>query len=323
MKQEMKEIGGKIDFSEEDAREMFAIIQDQDLGGNDIEKDKVEHDDDEDEDGTPLADLEDFYAEVKEKWGVSEEDEPNFKVAALKEALPGLPRKRAVKLVRVFEKNLGYPSMLELVPILRENMPDHITLGWLKRRNLRNADFVLEQAKEEESMDVHILNGTLQVKTSAGSLDGALAYHEDEFDKHGMVPTVYSDRLVLQMLVRNKRLPRALLFKQKVEENGRNLDVISYGTLIEYYSNHEQLGSAMMILKECLAIHGSPPGAKSLTKLRLLCRQHDMEKKLKIEELIGVDPMEWLRHGEANLKREMSYKGRRNINLARNRLVQA
>ena len=392
MKEEIKESGEDVDFNEEEAREMFAIANDQDqgldLGNNDIENDKVEHDDY--GNFTPPADFETFYAEIKEQFNVSEaearelhdyivaqdkedgrnesttidvakrepgqnlehgmavldsadttskrashasnsvetsidvwEDEPNFKVAALRQALPGLPRKRAMKLVRVFDKSLGYPSMLELVPILRENMPEHLTSGWLKRRNLRNVEYVLEQAREEDSMDVHILNGALQVKASAGSLNDALAYHEDEFDKQGLEPTVYSDRLVIQMLIRNNRLPRALAFKQKVEENGRKLDVISYGTLIEYYSNHEQLGSAMMVLKECLAIYGSPPGAKSLTKLRLLCRQHDMEKTLKIEELIGVDPMEWLRHGEANLKREMSLKGRRNIDLARNRLVQA
>jgi hypothetical protein len=167
------------------------------------------------------------------------------------------------------------------------------------------------------------LNGALQVKTSAGSLDEALAYHEDEFEKNGLTPTAYSDRLVLQMLVGNNRLTRALAFKQKVEEDGRHLDVISYGSLIEYYGNHGKLGSAMMVLRECLAIHGAPPGAKSVAKIRLLCRQHDMEAKLRLEELIGKDPMEWLRHGEANLKREMSYKGRRDINLARNRMVQA
>lgn len=115
---------------------------------------------------------------------------------------------------------------------------------------------------------------------------------------------------------------RALAFKQKVEEDGRNLDVISYGSLIEYYGNHGKLGSAMLVLKECLDTHGAPPGAKSIAKLRLLARQHDMETKLRLEEMIGKDPMEWLRHGEANLKREMSFKGRRDINLARNRMVQ-
>jgi hypothetical protein len=376
-----------VDFTEEEAHEMFAITKKQDVGGVDIVHDKDAPDDNEYEDFIPPADFETFYAEIKNEWDVTEaearelydsmdkqgredrpddttnktteeepdeergiavadpasatskkesqvadsvetsidiwEDEAAFKLATLQQALPGLPRKRAMKVVQVFDKSLGYPSMLELVPILRENMPDYLTSGWLKRRNISNAEAVLEQAREENSMDIHILNGALQVKTSAGSLDDAIAYHEDAFDEHGLVPAVYSDRLVLQMLVRNNRLPRALAFKQKIEEDGRNLDVISYGSLIEYYGNHGQLGSAMLVLKECLAIHGSPPGAKSLSKLRLLCRQHDMEKKLKLEELIGKDPMDWIRHGEANLKREMSPKGRRDINLARNRLVQA
>ncbi len=83
------------------------------------------------------------------------------------------------------------------------------------------------------------------------------------------------------MLVRNNRLSRALAFKQKVEEDGRHLDVISYGTLIEHYGNHGKLGSAMLVLKECLQVHGAPPGSKSLAKLRLLCRQNDMESKLR------------------------------------------
>jgi len=279
-----------------------------------------------------------------------QDGETNAKLAAIQEALPGLPLSRAKKVLRTFEKSLNYPSMLELVPILRENMPDHLTAGWLKRRNVRNAEVVLQQAEEEGVVDVPIMNGALQVKTSAGSLDQALACHEDEFEKNGLVrllrmmidvvcfialalsyvfaptfqtPTAYSDRLVLQMLVRSNRLSRALAFKQKVEEDGRHLDVISYGSLIEYYGNQGKLGSAMLVLKECLNTHGAPPGAKSLAKLRLLCRQHDMETKLRLEELIGKDPMEWLRHGEANLKRETSYKGRRDVNLARNRMVQA
>lgn len=113
--------------------------------------------------------------------------ETNTKLAAIQEALPGLPQSRVKKVLRTFEKSLNYPSMLELVPILRENMPDHLTSGWLKRRNIRNAEVVLQQAEEEDVVDVPIMNGALQVKTSAGSLDEALAYHEEEFEKNGLV----------------------------------------------------------------------------------------------------------------------------------------
>lgn len=125
------------------------------------------------------------------------------------------------------------------------------------------------------------------------------------------------------MLVRNNRVSRALVFKQKIEEDGRLLDIASYGSLIEYYGNHGKLGSAVLVLKECIDTHGAPPGEKSLAKLRLLCRQNGLESKLRLEENIGKDPVEWLRHGEAHLKREKSFKGRRDVNLARNRMVQA
>lgn len=115
------------------------------------------------------------------------DSETNAKLAAIQEALPGLPLSRAKKVVRAFEKSLNYPSMLELVPILRENMPDHLTTGWLKRHNIRNAEVALQQAEAEGLVDVPIMNGALQVKTSAGSLDEALAYHEDAFEKNGVV----------------------------------------------------------------------------------------------------------------------------------------
>ena len=123
------------------------------------------------------------------------------------------------------------------------------------------------------------------------------------------------------MLIRNHRLPRALAFKQQIEDAGRNLDSLSYGSMIEYYSRRGQLGSAMMLLEECASVHGSPPGDKSLAPLRLLCRQQGLVDK--VEALAGKDPLEWLRHGETNLKREMSKTGRRNVQYAINRLVDA
>jgi hypothetical protein len=76
-----------------------------------------------------------------------------------------------------------------------------------------------------------------------------------------------------------------------------------------------------MVLKECISHHGAPPSEKSLSKLRLICRQKDLEDDLRLRDLIGEDPIEWLRHGEKYLKREMSKKGRRDVNLAYNRIL--
>ena len=123
------------------------------------------------------------------------------------------------------------------------------------------------------------------------------------------------------MFLKNGRMARAVAFKDMIESKGRKLDLISYGSLIEYYANRKHLGSSLMLLKECINEHGSPPGEKSLKKLRQHCRLEEIDRKVGLQELIGEDPLEWLRHGEENLKREMSYKGRRNVTFARNRLV--
>mmetsp|Transcript_7372 Transcript_7372/g.10545 ORF Transcript_7372/g.10545 Transcript_7372/m.10545 type:complete len:127 (+) Transcript_7372:121-501(+) len=120
------------------------------------------------------------------------------------------------------------------------------------------------------------------------------------------------------MLVKYNRISRALVLKEKIESDGRNLDILSYGTMIEYYSRRGHLGSSVMLLRECIDLHGAPPPEKYLTKTRLLCRQQEVEDKVGIEELIGEDPVEWIRHGEANLKREYSKKGHLYMNHIRN-----
>ena len=123
------------------------------------------------------------------------------------------------------------------------------------------------------------------------------------------------------MFLKHRRFSRCLAFKQQVEEQGRKLDLLAYGPLIDHCSKHGQLGSALMILKECIRFHGAPPGEAYLTELRKICRQEDLEEEVGLEALIGEDPLEWLRHGEAVLRRERSKKGRRNVNLMKNALL--
>lgn len=250
-----------------------------------------------------------------------EEEEIDYMLEELQAALPGMPEQRVRKVRNAFKMDLGYPSLLTLAPLLRENMPERVTQEWLKRKNIQNAYFVVEKAKEDGLLDVHTMNGMLQVETSTGSIDRALACHEARFLQNGLEPTPYSDRLVLQMLVKNNRLPRALQFKERVERKGRNLDVHSYGTLIDYLAKHRKIGSAVMMLKECVDVHDSPPNEYSLNVLRRLCRHQHLTEKVGLVELAGPDPLEWLREGEANFKREKSYAGRRNILLPRNKSV--
>ena len=240
----------------------------------------------------------------------------------LREMLPGLPESRIRQLGEQFAKTPGDPSLLRLVPILRETMPDYVNLAWLKHKNRRAAVTVMAKAEDEGLVDIHMLNSMLEVETSAGSLDRAVAYHEDQFARKNKNPTPYSDRLVLQMMVKNKRISRALAFKDKVENQGRTIDLASYGSLIEHYANRNQLGSSLMMLKECTATHGSPPGERSLSKIRLICRKKGITKEVGLEQMIGKDPLEWLRHGEEFKKRESSYKGRRQVTLPGNRILQ-
>ncbi len=124
------------------------------------------------------------------------------------------------------------------------------------------------------------------------------------------------------MLVDRNQISRALEFKEnKVEKKGQHIDLLSYGSLIEYYGKKKQLGSAIMSIKECIKVHGSPPSENSLSKIRLLCRQKEITKESGLQELVGDDPLEWLRKGESTYKREYSKKGNAQINMARNRLV--
>ncbi len=125
----------------------------------------------------------------------------------------------------------------------------------------------------------------------------------------------------MQMLITNNRLPRALQFKQSVEEQGRQIDLASYGSLIQYYSRRDQLGSALMLLEECLQVHRAPPSEAFLSQLRTLCKQKGVDHDVGLDGMIGDDPIEWLKHGEKYLKREMSKKGRRDILYAKNRLL--
>mmetsp|Transcript_1596 Transcript_1596/g.1763 ORF Transcript_1596/g.1763 Transcript_1596/m.1763 type:complete len:1121 (+) Transcript_1596:109-3471(+) len=243
------------------------------------------------------------------------------KIRELQSALPGMPIRRLKKILDAYEETLGHTSMLKLVPILRETMPDTLSSGWLKRNNNKNAEFALLKASDEGIVDSALLNSMLEVKANSGSLNGAVEYHANQFTKHKLTPSTYSDRLVLQMLVANKRLTRALEFKENIEKEGRYLDIASYGSLIQCYSRHDQIGSAVLFLKECSAKHGAVPSEAYLSKLRSLCRKKQVEIAVDLIDILGNDPNEWLRHGQKNLKREYSKKGRRNINIAKNRLL--
>lgn len=245
-------------------------------------------------------------------------DEHDARLEELREMLPALPDNRLRRIIRAFEKSLSDPSLLDLIPIVRERMPDYITATWLKQMSSLTARYVMRKASQEGLVDVHMLNGVLELEAQSGSLDRAIDFYETEFGQHQLVPNEYSNRLLVQMFLKSNRFARALDLKRRVNEEARSLDIISYGSLVEFCGRHGHVGSAIMLLKECLSVHGAPPGEAFLSKLRILCRKEGID----VTGLIGEDPLAWLKKGEAQYKREMSKKGRRDVLLARNRVVQ-
>ena len=224
--------------------------------------------------------------------------EDNYHISELQQALPGMPMSRLEKISEEFERVLSYPSILRLAVAVRENMPDAFSPQCLVRKNLADAKFVFSQASSEGLIDSHLLNGMLQVQTNSGRIEPALRFYETEYTKNGVAPTTHSDRLVLEMLVKKKRLPRAFKLKQDIENEGRNLDLLSYGTLVEHYGKRGELGSALMLIQECVDIHGSPPGEKSLKSVRDMCEKRNLTKQVRLEQMVGKDPLEWIKRGE-------------------------
>lgn len=214
------------DLSEEDARELFQMLQEEFAAGIDIENytqdekrasQHLLHEESDDLVGdfsvedtvtllVPDLDRTEVSAGTRDTKGSlvpslteldrTRSDHGDLKdswlerIEDLQSALPGMPIGRIKKVAKAFESTLGYPSLLTLVPILRESLPDHLTVGYLKQINKRNADFVLQRAEEDGLVDQSLLNAMLQVKTSASSLDEAEHFHRDEFRRHNLVSSL-------------------------------------------------------------------------------------------------------------------------------------
>mmetsp|Transcript_49387 Transcript_49387/g.119784 ORF Transcript_49387/g.119784 Transcript_49387/m.119784 type:complete len:1278 (-) Transcript_49387:110-3943(-) len=346
MKKEAKNQGQDADFEEAELREFYDLMKDENskLGDvpdedvaaharpvegedrqiNDLQSELVDNDvssslapSNLDSDQDPVAVVHETGLDPKLA-GLSQSQ--IAKVEELQIAIPGLPVGRAKRIIQTFEGTLGAPSLLSLVPHLRENMPGYVSSSWLKRTNISNAEFAMGKAIEDGVVDISLMNSMLEAKCSAGSIDEALAYHE-EFSAHKLNPNAYSDRLVVQMLLDCNRQSRALKFKEDIESNGRTLDLAGYGSFIQYYSRRNRLGPSLMLLNECMSVHKAPPSEFYLSQLRVLCRQNGVEDEVGLQEMVGEDPIAWLKHGERFLRREKSKKGNRDINRAYNRAL--
>ena len=114
----------------------------------------------------------------------------------LDQFLDGFPTKRIGRIRKLFNSSLDAPSIIQLVPLVRENMPEEITHHWLKKKNLQDASAVMEQMQVEKSVDIHLMNSMLMVLTKAKRKDDALAYYNDGFSEKNIVSTkVYFSKI--------------------------------------------------------------------------------------------------------------------------------
>ena len=103
-------------------------------------------------------------------------------------SLPSEMPAACVKKIReAFKSTLAEPSLTELVPIVRETLPEHMPLSWLKKKNVRDARFAINKANEEQLIDSHTLHAMLQVEACANNIDKALAFHDEQFALSGEV----------------------------------------------------------------------------------------------------------------------------------------
>ncbi len=101
--------------------------------------------------------------------------------------LYGMPKSRIKKVRQEFKSSLGDPSMLSLIPLLRENLPEEISMQWLREKNVQDAHAAFDKAKEDGVVDVHILNSMLQVYAKAGRIDDALAFYNEQYRLQNIV----------------------------------------------------------------------------------------------------------------------------------------
>lgn len=90
--------------------------------------------------------------------------------------LLGLPQSRIQKVRDEFKRNLGKPSMLRLVPLLRENIPDDITRDWLLQKNIRDARTVFDKASADGVLNDHMKQSMLQVYAKGKNIKAAVDF---------------------------------------------------------------------------------------------------------------------------------------------------
>ena len=241
------------------------------------------------QDGLSKSGTSDIQQETEEAEMIPEELEE------LREILPMFSDKRLKRILAVFHTSLGDPSMLDLVLVVRERMPDYIDNTWLRKMSNLTASYLMAEAEQKDHVDTHFLNSILSLIASCGRINEALQFHQTEFEKRNLEPTVHSDRLVFEMFLAQNRFQRAMAFKQKLAGQSRKIDIKCYGTLVEYCARRRQSGSALMLIRECMKVHGTPPDESGLRFLRKVLNHQGIDDDPEVLRMIGQDPMYWVK----------------------------
>ena len=126
-------------------------------------------------------------------------------------------------------------------------------------------------------------------------VEGHEAYEHREYEND--TRPVAALLLAHSKAMEKKRIGRAFKLKQDIENDGRSLDLLSYGSLVEHFGRTNEVGSALLLIKECIDTHGVAPEEKCLKNDTLLCRQENLADRVGLEKMVGEDPLEWMRHG--------------------------
>ena len=232
-------------------------------------------------------------------------------LAELREILPMFSDQRLRRILDVFREELGDPSLIDLVLVVRERMPDYINDVWLRKMSNLTASYLMAEAEQEDLVDVSFLNSILAMIASSGRINDAIAFHQTEFKRRNLKPTDYSDRLVFQMFLKLNRFQRAMSFKRRLERVSRKIDIASYGSLVEYCAERGQVGSALMFIRECINVHGTHPDEAALKRLRRLLNEAGIDDDPDVLSMIGEDPLYWIRLRGPEMRLQRQRKGRK------------
>ena len=114
-------------------------------------------------------------------------DEEGYKLQRLSNILPGLPRERLSEIMDLYEGHLSDPSVILLVPILREKLPIQIDIRNLRDKAYENALVTMKAAEEGGLVDGHVLNGMLQVVSNSQTHNDILEFYDGMDSKYGVV----------------------------------------------------------------------------------------------------------------------------------------